>query len=120
MREKLRTALGFQIRLHETLKELIPLLEKYSTNYHWALCDIDEQNITIDDQYVSFKASGNCRGWFEEHFSVKWDYFDNPEQYIENEKKQKEEQERQAKEKEKLHQEQFERAHYEKLKAKYG
>jgi len=103
-----------EITENEELKDKLSL---FSMDYHSALSNISEVNIS--DNSISFLASGYARGYFENEFTVTWDFLDNPNKYIQKkrlealEKAEKEEEER----KKKL--EERERQKLKELKEKY-
>src|SRR5438046_1173961 len=103
MKEKLQKAYQLQTELDTIIQEIKPLLKPYSTSHHYSLDHISD--VAIWDDSVSFTASGNCWGYFEEHFQVKLDYFDDPDGYIENENKEKQKEKEEAKKKEHKRQE---------------
>lgn len=85
MNEKLEKLKTIQEEANQIEGELNPLLLKYIW-YKFKADSIEWLNVC--DGYVEFKCSGSSMGYgFDEFGTVCWDYFEDPEKYIEDDKR---------------------------------
>lgn len=116
-KEEIQAAIELRTKLEQFCKSLKPSLLIYSTHHHYSLGKVGA--VDFDKDVVSFSTNGYCKGYFEEQFTVTWDFFDNPEDYIQKEEAAKEQAELDAVIKVNAQKEQQERETYKKLRAKF-
>lgn len=106
------------VKLSEELNKIKISIEKelslYLNQMCWHNAYVDTEDISINDNSVSFKYQYSAYGHAEDFAGVTWDYFDNPEEYIRLEKlanirKQEREKEENAKKELERKQKDFER-----------
>lgn len=119
MKQDFTHAAALQKELAALEAQITPDLNKYVKDFVGRKHTVDR--VTFEDEQITFVSSGNSFGdWSEESSSLPYSFFDDPDQYIADEKKRNEAAKEARRIQNALIEEERERKQFLALKEKFG